>query len=211
MPAADQTKLFYDATAAKYAEAFFNELSYKPLDREILKRFADDNKLKGLMADVGCGPGQTTKYLSDLGISEIIGIDFSDKMIEQAKKLNRKIQFETGNLLDLKKPGEYYGSIVAFYAIVHFNEDQLKQCFSGIYKALRKTGQFLLSFHIGKEVITVDEFMGEKISADFHFHDPDKLRDFLKEIGFEIIETIICYPYPAEYQSKRAYIIAEKR
>jgi cyclopropane fatty-acyl-phospholipid synthase-like methyltransferase len=210
MPSADKTKLFYDTTAAKYAGAFFNELCHKPFDREILKRFADDNKLKGLMADIGCGPGQTTNYLSDLGISEIIGIDFSEKMIEQAKKLNRKIQFETGDLLDLKKPGEYYGSVVAFYAIVHFNQDQLKQCFSGVYKTLRKTGQFLLSFHIGKEVITVDEFMGEKVSADFYFHDPDKVRDLLKEAGFEIIETITRYPYPAEYQSKRAYIIAEK-
>ncbi len=54
----------YDKTAKNYADKFINELSHKHLDRILLKLFASKNLDKGKLIDLGCGPGQTTKYLS---------------------------------------------------------------------------------------------------------------------------------------------------
>lgn len=207
----EQTKLFYDTMSSAYAKAFIHELDYKPFDRYLLQRFATENKHKGEMADVGCGPGQTTKYLTDFGVADITGIDLSDKMVGEAKLLFPGTRFETGNMLSFDKPGNQYGSMLGLYAIVHFENDQLKQFFKEAYRVIKPGGQFLISFHIGDEVRTVDELLGVKASADFYFHQPDPVCQLLSDTGFHIIDVMSRYPYKdKEYPSQRAYIIAEK-
>lgn len=55
----------YDALAATYTERIFGELAGKPLDRHLLNRFAEDVRGRGLVADVGCGPGHVARYLHE--------------------------------------------------------------------------------------------------------------------------------------------------
>ena len=55
----------YDALAATYTERIFGELAGKPLDRHLLNRFAEDVRDRGLVADVGCGPGHVARYLHE--------------------------------------------------------------------------------------------------------------------------------------------------
>lgn len=88
----------YNATANNYAAERINELSKKHLDRLLLKEFASVNKDKGLCADFGCGPGQTTKFLFDHGMKDIIGVDISSGMVEAARRYFPKIKFETGDI-----------------------------------------------------------------------------------------------------------------
>jgi ubiquinone/menaquinone biosynthesis C-methylase UbiE len=194
-----------------YAEHFIHELSYKPFDRYLLQRFASENKEKGMMADVGCGPGQTTKYLSDLGVTAITGIDLSDDMIAQAKRQFPNIAFETGNMLAIDKPDQSFGSMLGFYAIVHFKKHELEQFFAEAHRVLKPSGQLLISFHVGDEVRTVDELLGVKVSADFYFYEVDAVCGLLSDAGFTLVDTMIRYPYKdKEFPTQRAYIIAEK-
>ncbi len=65
----------YNATAGEYAANLFDELSKKPFDRLLLRQFAAENEAKGKMIDLGCGPGQTTKFLAENGVEDIIGTD----------------------------------------------------------------------------------------------------------------------------------------
>ncbi len=58
----------YDAVANEYADTFSGEHEKKPKDREILLRFAREIGSDGPVWDFGCGPGQTTKHLKDLGV-----------------------------------------------------------------------------------------------------------------------------------------------
>jgi hypothetical protein len=51
----------YNDTAHNYAAERIDELSKKHFDRLLLKEFALANKNKGICADFGCGPSQTTK------------------------------------------------------------------------------------------------------------------------------------------------------
>src|SRR5262245_33995956 len=58
----DYIRACYDAVAREYAERFTDELAHKPLDRELLSRFASEVG-GGQVYDLGCGPGQTTAFL----------------------------------------------------------------------------------------------------------------------------------------------------
>lgn len=201
----------YNLTAENYAKSFYDELEHKLFDRMFLKRFADENRDKGKIADLGCGCGQTTKFLRDSGIRELVGIDLSSEMIKMASSLNSDIDFEVGNILELNKNENSFGAILAFYAIVHFDYGELNKAFAEIYRVLKTSGQFLFSFHVGKEETTLNEFLEQKVNVTFYFFEVEKVLELLKNQGFKIIDATVRYPYPnVEYPSQRAYILAEK-
>jgi ubiquinone/menaquinone biosynthesis C-methylase UbiE len=200
----------YDTVAKEYAETFTGEHEKKPKDREILQRFSQEIGDRRPVWDLGCGPGQTTKYLKDLGI-EISGLDLSERMLEQARTIHPQIHFRKGNILELEFEDDSIAGLVAFYAIVHFTEEQVRMAFREIFRVLQPAGIFLFTYHIGEETIHLDEFLGKKVDIDFMLFPTDFIFSCVKGSGFEKIEIIEREPYPGvEYQSRRAYVFAIK-
>ncbi|MEJ7644728.1 MAG: methyltransferase domain-containing protein [Chryseolinea sp.] len=202
----------YDDTAESYAAERIDELSKKPLDRLLLKEFASINKDKGACVDFGCGPGQTTKFLYEHGVTDITGVDLSPGMIDTARRLFPKIKFNAGDLLKVSYPSNYFGSTLAFYAIVHFTYEQVKITFSEVNRVLKKGGQFLFSFHVGNETVHYDKVGDVDVDIDLFFFQTQHLIKLLHETGFGIIDALERFPYEeVEYASKRGYIWAEKK
>jgi ubiquinone/menaquinone biosynthesis C-methylase UbiE len=200
----------YDAVAEEYAETFSGEHEKKPRDQEILHRFSQEIGDRRPIWDFGCGPGQTTAYLKNLGI-EISGLDLSGKILEQAKGLHPEIPFRKGNILDLDFGNGSIAGVVAFYAIVHFTQEQVGTAFREVFRVLQPGGLFLLTYHIGDETMHIDEFLGKRVDVDFMFFNTDFISTCLRDSGFERIRTIEREPYPGvEYESRRAYVFATK-
>ena len=200
----------YDRLAEEYARRIFDELRHKPLDRELLDRFARETKGHGDVCDMGCGPGHVARYLRDAGAS-VFGLDLSPGMLEQARKLNPDIPFREGNMLSLDIADETLAGIAAFYAIVNIPEQSLPLVFREFQRVLRSDGLLLLAFHAGDEVVREEELWGQKISMDFLFFQPSAIKLELEAAGLIIEEIIEREPYPeVEYPSHRAYIFARK-
>ena len=130
----------YDSIAKEYAEAFSGEHEKKPKDREILLRFSQEIGERRPVWDFGCGPGQTAKYLKNLGI-EISGLDLSEKVLEQARAIHPEICFRKGDILELEFEKDSIGGVVAFYTIVHFTEEQVGMAFREVFRVLRPGGK----------------------------------------------------------------------
>jgi ubiquinone/menaquinone biosynthesis C-methylase UbiE len=200
----------YDTVAKEWAEAFSGEHEKKPKDQEMLHRFSQEIGDRRPVWDFGCGSGNTTKYLKDLGV-EISGLDLSEKILEQARTMHQEINFRKGNILELKFEHESIAGVVAFYAIIHFTEEQVGMAFREIFRVLQPGGLFLLTYHIGEKTLHLDEFLGKKVDIDFMFFTNDFIFSCLKDSGFEKIEVIEREPYPGvEYESRRAYVFAIK-
>ncbi len=200
----------YNKTAKNYADKFIDELSHKHLDQVLLSAFASENRDKGKLIDLGCGPGQTTKYLADCDWKDILGVDLSPEMVKVAKEINPQLNFETADMLNLPYADKTFGAAIAFYSIVHFDHAQIKIAFREINRILAVNGQFLFSFHIGDNPVHLDEFLDQQVNIDFYFFQPIKIIELLTETGFEIIDSFEREHYPSEYPSKRAYIWAKK-
>ncbi|MEI3800345.1 MULTISPECIES: class I SAM-dependent methyltransferase [unclassified Chitinophaga] len=201
----------YNQVAGDYAAERWDELSKKHFDRLLLKEFAFVNRDKGPCADFGCGPGQTTRFLYDNGIKDITGVDLSPEMVSAASGLSPQIKFETGDLLNIAYPSESLGSALAFYAIVHFTNDQVKKCFEEINRVLKTGGDFLFSFHVGDEIVHFDKAHDKEIDVDLFFFKTDDIIALLYETGFSIVDAIERRPYEeVEYPSRRAYVWAAK-
>ena len=206
-----QTTDCYDRTAEQYAQAFQNELNYKPLDRLMLERFFHENQHTGTVLDVGCGVGQTTHYLYQLGIKDIIGIDLSPQMTEIAGRLNPHLKFKIGNMLKMNFLSQSIGGVLSFYSIIHLDYDEVGIAFEEIYRVLKPSGQFLCAFHIGEGKLSVTDFLDTKVELDFYFFNVDTMLAIAEKTGFKVLETLVRYPYKdKEYPSKRAYILLEK-
>lgn len=202
----------YNDTADNYAAERSDELSKKHFDRLLLKEFASVNKDKGLCADFGCGPGQTTKFLYDHGVKDIIGVDISSGMIDAARRLFPKVKFETGDLLKASYASNYFGSALAFYAIVHFTYDQVRIAFSEVNRMLKKEGQFLFSFHAGNDKVHFDKAGEVDVDIDLFLFPAEQIIELLQETGFKIIDALERHPYEdVEWATKRVYIWTEKK
>ena len=200
----------YNKLAKEYAKTFSGEHEKKPKDQEILHRFSIEIGDREPVWDFGCGPGQTTKYLKNLGI-EISGLDLSGKILKQARTIHPEIHFKKGNILELEFKNDSIAGVVAFYAIVHFTEEQVEIACREVFRVLQPGGIFLLTYHIGEETIHVEEFLGKKVDIDFMFFNTDFIHSCIEKSGFEKIEIIEREPYPeVEYQSRRAYVFAIK-
>ena len=201
----------YDRLAAEYANRFFHELQHKPLDRELLNRFAAEVRGRGETCDMGCGPGQIARYLKDQGIT-VFGLDISPGMVEHARRLNPDICFRQGNMLQLDIGDSSLAGIVAFYAIVNIGKESLPLVFREMARVLQPGRTLLLTFHIGDEVLHREELLSKRISMDFFFFQTREIQSLLEAAGFAITEVIERDPYApeVEYQSRRAYVLARK-
>ena len=98
--------------------------------------------------DLGCGTGWGTLDIASKleGTGKVIGLDLSEKMIEQAKQKLTKFTYDnvefrvgSGSSLDYENYFEYALSTNAFH---HF--DKKEEIFSRVWKSLRHNGVFVV-------------------------------------------------------------------
>jgi SAM-dependent methyltransferase len=208
---ASRTRESYDELAPTYAERIFEELAGKPLDRHLLNRFAEDVRGRGLVADVGCGPGHVARYLHEQGV-RMLGIDLAPRMIEWARTRSPEIEFRVGDMRALELPDGALAGIVAFYSLIHIDEREMLPTLRDLRRVLAPGGLLLVAFHVGEETVHRDELWGHPVSLDFRFLMPEVMVASLVEAGLVVLERIEREPYAEiEHASRRAYILAHAR
>jgi len=191
--------------AEEYVRRIYGELRDKPFDREVLDRFSRQMRGRGIVCDIGCGPGHVARYLHDRGV-RAWGLDLSANMLAHARRLNHGIQFIQGDVLKLGVADGAWAGIAAFYCICNLPPADLPAAFAEMRRVLRPGGLLLLSFHIGDEVKHLDEWWGFAVSLDFYFYPIASVRAGLERAGFEVVEVAEREPYPdVEHPSRRGY------
>lgn len=206
----EQYRQSYDAVAEEYARRIFDELQHKPFDRAQLDKFADSVRGAGIVCDMGTGPGHIARYLQERGV-DVFGLDLSEGMLAQARRLNPEIEFVQGDMLALDAPDEVWAGITACYSIIHIPRENVASVFSEFWRVLRRGGLLLVCFHLGDGAMHLDEWWGHRVSLDFTLFRTAEVVDWLRAAGFELVEVLERDPYPdVEHQSRRAYLLARK-
>jgi SAM-dependent methyltransferase len=200
----------YDRVADEYVRRIADELRDKPFDRELLDRFAAIVGDGGLACDMGCGPGHIARYLRERGAA-VCGVDLSAEMVQRARQLNPGVEFQQGDMLALDVPDGVWAGIAAFYSIIHISPGDLPRALGELHRALQPGGRLLLAFHLGSDVLHLDEWWGHEVNVDFFLYRSDEMADGLRSAGLEVTEILERDAYPdIEYQGRRAYIFARK-
>ncbi len=202
----------YDRVASTYAKQFAGELANKPLDRALLDAFAELTRGTGTVLEVGGGPCQVGRYLSDGGV-QLVGTDLSPAMIETARALHPGMSLRVADMLDLDDPDASLAGLVAAYAIVHLAPEQLPDMAREWARVVRPGGWLLVSFHVEEEraSLHLDEFLGERVAMDFRFHAVAAVRGALVQAGFAIDACLERRGHAdVEHPSLRAYLLGRR-
>ncbi|BES64216.1 hypothetical protein SANA_06550 [Gottschalkiaceae bacterium SANA] len=96
--------------------------------------------------DVGCGYGRTLNELVLEGFEQLIGVDFSSKMIERGKSLYPELDLKTLKTPALPFPDESFDAVILFAVLtcIESNEEQIA-LLSEIHRVLKPAGIVLIS------------------------------------------------------------------
>jgi SAM-dependent methyltransferase len=198
----------YDTVAESYAKKFFDELSRKQFDRELLERFAHECP-RGRVLDVGCGPGHVGRFLGALNVA-VTGIDLSPSMVDVARRLNEGMRFVVGDMRQLDcRDGEIAG-IVAFYSLIHIERDGVPAVLREFHRVIAPDGRLLLAVHGGRGSITAAEFLGHRVRFEATLFELQELEELIEAAGFSVDEALQREPYEFEAQTPRLYVAATR-
>jgi SAM-dependent methyltransferase len=175
--------------AESYAKRFFDELSRKQFDRELLERFADECP-RGRVLDVGCGPGHVGRFLRDLDV-DVTGVDLSPSMVDVARRLNEGMRFEVGE--------------------IHIARESVPAVLLEFHRVIARGGRLLLAVHGGRGSITSDEFLGHPVRFEATLFELQELKELIEAAGFTVDEALRRAPYEFEAQTLRLYLAATRR
>jgi len=201
-----KTKDFYNSVVDKYVEAFFSDFS----DKDELDRFLSMLPLGSCILDVGCGPGQFTKYFIDKGyFSE--GIDFAREMIMAARKLVPEGKFRIMDMRRLAYSNNSFNGILIAYSFLHILEKEALSTLLGINRILKPGGVLSLMLKEGDGEVYLPSTW---LIGEFYFTKLwrlDEILGVLEQTGFALIAYRKDTPKnPEETQYSKLHIMARK-
>lgn len=151
--------------------------------------FVNMVKPGGKILDLGCGPGQHSKYFKKFGF-KTTGVDLSEEMINIANQENAGIDFKVMDIEKLNFPDSFDG-IWASASLLHIRKRNLLMVLGQILNFLKADGVFYLSMKngIGEKNISDNRYGG--VNKFYAFYSVLELEKILKIAGFKIIQTEI--------------------
>jgi ubiquinone/menaquinone biosynthesis C-methylase UbiE len=136
----DNPTFFKKYSTLRNSGVTYNDFVEQPAIKSLI------SSLKGKsVLDLGCGDGNFAKYCIDHGAINVVGVDISSNMINQAKVENghEKIEYVCMPIEELEIPNEKFDRIISSLAI-HYIEDypELLKKVNGL---LHENGEFIFS------------------------------------------------------------------
>lgn len=105
-----------------------------------------------VVLDLGCGYGWHSKYAAEQGALSVLGLDLSERMIEEARKRNSAVNvvYKICGIEEFEYPKSTYDFVISNLAL-HYIAD-LDSVFKKVFQTLKPGGIFL--FNIEHPVFT---------------------------------------------------------
>lgn len=152
----------YDKIADKYTAKYFDDME----DLYYLDIFLEGLPKDATILDVGCGPGQFSKYLRDEG-HNITGIDISSRMLDIARKKVSGVLFKNMDMEDMTFNNETFDGLLAAYSLIHIPSKDTLKVLKEFKRVLRPGGKGMVVVQEGKADQIVELKEGEKVFVNF--------------------------------------------
>lgn len=169
----------YDKIAEEY------QIDRQAFDHsEELTEFAGFLPKNGKVLDVGCGAGvPVAKFLVEAGF-EVVGIDFSEKMLKLARKNVPQATFVRKNMTKMDFADNSFDGLTAFYSIIHVPREKHSLLFKSFNRILRPDGIMLVCMG-PDDWESTEEYYG--IRMFWSQYSPEKSLQLVNDAGFEVI------------------------
>ena len=178
----DETRNTYDKIAKKWADAHYDSNFWGQEYAKVTK-YAGRN---AYVLDVGCGPGRDVRAFVNLGYS-VIGIDYSDGMLKEAKKRVINGTFIKMDMRNLEFGDGAFDVVWSCASFLHISKADASSVLSQLYRVLRYGGIIFIAVKRG-----IGEEMKEYPDGTrrfFAYYIDKELDRMLERIGMEVLES----------------------
>ena len=160
------------------------------------------NKPNSKILEIGCGPGNITKYLlSKQPDLDIFGIDIAPKMIELAEKNNPRAHFAIMDIREIGKIKTKYDGIICGFCLPYLSQTDSEKLIFDTHNLLNGNGLIYLSFVEGDPNKSDFQVGSNGDRSYFYYHSLDKLKAQLKDNSFEKLKI-----FKVEYKKSEAEV-----
>jgi len=192
----DDQLFFNKYYISRNAANSYNNLVEQPA---MSKLYIEDDLTGKSVLDLGCGYGANCKNFIEYGAKKVVGVDISEKMLQEAKSKNShpNIEYISFDLNQICKINQVHNGFDLIYSSLafHYVED-FKKLISSIYDLLNNNG--ILLFSIMHPVITANiSYIGE--TPETSYLDPVVVKNYMNSGSRKfkwILNDVVFYHKP---------------
>lgn len=171
----------YRRNAEAYTRRFGSIAAAAAADRAFVASWAAT--VVGAVIDVGCGPGQWTRFLADSGL-DVTGVDPVPEFVTSAAATHPGIDFAVGTAEALDRPDSSLGGILAWYSLIHTAPSRLPAALQEFARCLRPGGALMLGFFAGADAEPFDHAVIRAYTWTV-----ETISQQVTAAGFRVVET----------------------
>ena len=147
-------------------------------------------KDKAKLLEIGCGPGNITRYLlSKRPDFDIFGIDIAPNMIELAKNNNPTASFGIMDSRYIDEIKSKYDGIICGFCLPYLSQKDSRKLIADCYNLLNENGLIYISFVEGDPGKSDFQTGSSGDRTYFYFYNLDDLTKQLQKNNFEKIKV----------------------
>lgn len=197
----------------KIAQMYEDKFMYLDLYNDTYDLFCEAIVIeKPKILELGCGPGNTTKYIqSKRPAFSIEAVDIAPNMIELAKKNCPGVIFHLLDIRHICQLKSHYNGIICGFSIPYISRPELSQLISDAHSLLSPSGVLYLSFVDGNYYDSGFKTSSSGDQIYFYYHSLDWIIKLLDKQCFKILHLLpILYGDHDKTREIHTIIIAEK-
>lgn len=164
----------------------YRERELLPFEKSVFDQVINLIPKQANILDLGCGNGYPYDYYFCSKGFNLMGIDFCEKHIEQAKKINSSANYKVDDIENYKIEGQF-DLIMMLFSMLHLPREKHKKLLSKIYKSLNDKGILLLTLR--DEDVGVmkykDNFCHQEMMWSYYNY--ETYIEMLSEIGLKVL------------------------
>jgi 2-polyprenyl-3-methyl-5-hydroxy-6-metoxy-1,4-benzoquinol methylase len=199
----------WNKLAALYQEKFM----YLDLYNESYDFICDSITKEGAaILDLGCGPGNITRYLLNKRPEyQITGVDMAPNMVELARANNPAATFMTMDIRQISQLMTGFDAVICGFAVPYLSQDEVAVLIHDSFRLLNDNGLLYISFVTGDP-----DKSGYKTSSTgdrtyFYYHKTETLVEQLAVTGCTVARIFtVDYKTAGGESEQHTIIIAQK-
>lgn len=138
------------------------------------------------VVDIGCGTGKPVCASLAMAGHDVLGIDISGAMIEDARAKVPGAKFEKTDLLSFSPGPETYDAITVYFSMIAgLTQDQIRQGIQNIYSWLKPGGFFVFAtVPVAGNNLEI-KWMGRSVVVSSL--EAEEAVDWIRKTGFEVV------------------------
>lgn len=180
----DAITRFWSFAAPAYNQGCLQKWVYKPAQDEVIAQLRQRGSKQ--IADIACGTGILADRIQrELRPDEVYGLDMSDGMLEQARKLSDRVRWMSAPAEQLPFTDDFLDAVVTTSAFHFFDQPAALREF---HRVLGAGGMVAVTTMSPRQAFPPLHALSAGLGAPAHAPTPQAMRKLFEDAGFQVAD-----------------------